>query len=133
MIFSEVYLGNMGVPYRMLGRALVHGFRRSSREGAAGPPQLCETFVSAGIMRLVHQEIFEHRVAEGSAEERCHHRLSQYRAPLSPNQMCENSGHVWTLPFGARRIFRTAHRNPLPTGTLRADRPDHLTASADNR
>ena len=36
--------------------------------------------------RLVDQTLSEHRAAEGPADERCHHRLSQYRAPLSlPN------------------------------------------------
>ena len=45
--------------------------------------------------RMVDQTIFEHRAAEGPADERCHHRLSQCRAPLSPNQMCEK---LWTLP-----------------------------------
>ena len=45
--------------------------------------------------RVVDQEILEHRAAEGPADERCHHRLSQCRAPLSPNQMCEK---FWTLP-----------------------------------
>jgi hypothetical protein len=38
--------------------------------------------------RLVDPAIFEPRAAE-PAYERCHHRLSQRRAPLSPNQMCE--------------------------------------------
>jgi putative methyltransferase (TIGR04325 family) len=32
---------------------------------------------------VVDQEISEHRVAEGPADERCHHRVSQGRAPLS--------------------------------------------------
>src|SRR5262245_49273120 len=32
---------------------------------------------------MVDQEISEHRVAEGLADERCHHRVSQGRAPLS--------------------------------------------------
>src|SRR5262245_27688251 len=32
---------------------------------------------------MVDQKIFEHRVAEGPADERCHHRVSQGRAPLS--------------------------------------------------
>ena len=45
--------------------------------------------------RVVNQTIFEHRATEGPADERCHHRLSQCRAPLSPNQMCEK---LWTLP-----------------------------------
>ena len=45
--------------------------------------------------RMVDQEIFEHRAAEGPADERCHHRLSQDWEPLSPNRMCEK---LWTLP-----------------------------------
>ena len=51
--------------------------------------------------RVVDQTLLEHRTAEGPADERCHHRLSQCRAPLSPNQMCEK---LWTLPtiVGAR-------------------------------
>ena len=65
--------------------------------------------------RLVDQKIFEHRVSEGSADERCYHRLSQCRAPLSPIQCAKNTGHyhhhrhsaipnqikhcsVWSLP-----------------------------------
>ncbi len=35
------------------------------------------------------------RAAEAPADERCHNCVSQCRAPLSPNQMCER---VWTLP-----------------------------------
>jgi hypothetical protein len=42
-----------------------------------------------------HGALLEHRAAEGPADERCHHRLSQRRAPLSPYQMCEK---LWTLP-----------------------------------
>src|SRR5262249_50618610 len=44
---------------------------------------------------MVDQTIPEHRTAEGPADERCHHRLSQRRTPLSPNPMCEK---FWTLP-----------------------------------
>src|SRR5262249_9010475 len=32
---------------------------------------------------VVDQKISEHRVAEGPADERCHHRVSQGRVPLS--------------------------------------------------
>jgi hypothetical protein len=43
---------------------------------------------------VVDQEIPEHRAAEGPADEsRSHPRLSQCRAPLSPNQSAKNSGH----------------------------------------
>jgi hypothetical protein len=45
--------------------------------------------------RLVCQEISERRAAEGPADERCHHRLSQPRVPRSPKQKCER---LWTLP-----------------------------------
>src|SRR5262249_26481212 len=44
---------------------------------------------------MVDQTIPEHRTAEGPADERCHHRLSQRRTPLSLNPMCEK---FWTLP-----------------------------------
>src|SRR5262249_48678008 len=47
--------------------------------------------------RLVDQTLSEHRAAEGAEHEGCHHRVSQCRAPLSPNQMCEK---LWTLPGG---------------------------------
>ena len=60
--------------------------------------------------RVVDQTILEHRAAEGPADERCHHCVSQCRAPLSPNQMCEK---VWTCvdaPVSARRIFSSAGR-----------------------
>jgi hypothetical protein len=49
--------------------------------------------------RMVDQEVLEHRAAEGPADERSCLRLSQWRAPLSPNQMCEK---LWTLPRSAR-------------------------------
>src|SRR5262249_7378183 len=39
---------------------------------------------------MVDQEIPEHRAAEGSADERRHHRLSQRWDPLSPNQSAKN-------------------------------------------
>ena len=45
--------------------------------------------------RVVDQTLSEHRAAEGPADERCHHRLSQCRAPLSQNHMCEK---LWALP-----------------------------------
>src|SRR5262245_62757387 len=44
---------------------------------------------------MVDQEISQHRAAEGS-DERCHHRVSQGRAPLSQNRKCER---FWTLPI----------------------------------
>src|SRR5215468_9435431 len=43
---------------------------------------------------MVDQKISQHRAAEGS-DERCHHRVSQGRAPLSQNRKCER---FWTLP-----------------------------------
>ena len=49
------------------------------------------------------EEIFEHRAAEGPADERCHHRLSQCRAPLSQTESAKNSGHYPGAP-GAKNI-----------------------------
>ena len=45
--------------------------------------------------------------AEGPADERGHHRLSQYRAPLSPRPKCEN---CWTLPPGTLALREVAAR-----------------------
>jgi len=42
---------------------------------------------------MVDQEISQHRAAEGSADERCHHRISQGRAPLSQTESAKDSGH----------------------------------------
>ena len=49
--------------------------------------------------RVVDQTLFEYRPAEGPADERSHHRLSQYRAPLSPNKCAKNSGHYRMAHF----------------------------------
>ena len=42
---------------------------------------------------VVDQEISEHRVVEGPADERCHHRVSQGRVPLSQTESAKDSGH----------------------------------------
>src|SRR5215472_10454142 len=52
---------------------------------------------------MVDQEISQHRAAEGS-DERCHHRVSQGRAPLSQNRKCER---FWTLPPPDKCTCRT--------------------------
>jgi hypothetical protein len=44
---------------------------------------------------LVNQTLSEYRAAEGPADERCYHRLSQCPGAAQPNQMCEN---LWILP-----------------------------------
>ena len=41
---------------------------------------------------MVDQEISQHRAAEGS-DERCHHRVSQGRVPLSQTESAKESGH----------------------------------------
>ena len=51
--------------------------------------------------RLVDQTRSEYRAAEGPADERCYHRLSHRRAPLSPK--CPvNSGRLWRLSLAMR-------------------------------
>jgi hypothetical protein len=50
--------------------------------------------------RMVDQTLSEYRALEGAAVERIHHRLSQCRAPISPNQMCQK-----TLDTTARELF----------------------------
>jgi len=57
--------------------------------------------------RLVCQEISERRAAEGPANERCHHRLSQRRVPLSPNQKCRVSLPL-RRPSNLKNKFRRA-------------------------
>src|SRR6516225_5448155 len=72
---------------------------------------------------MVDQEISQHRAAEGPADERCHHRVSQGRAPLSQNRKCER---FWTLPASRHALLT---RPQLPqTGawdepTIKTDRP----------
>jgi hypothetical protein len=78
----------------------------------------CDGLDSQRMRHLCHlfwwigEEISEHRAVEGPADERCHHRLSQCREPLSPNQMCER---LWT-PSRRRR----AHTAVICAGLARA-------------
>src|SRR5262245_5324925 len=51
---------------------------------------------------MVDQEISQHRAAEGS-DERCHHRVSQGRVPLSQTESAKDSGHY------PRRDTRAGH------------------------
>jgi hypothetical protein len=78
------------------------------------PKHRAQTFETAIIERYrrressVEEALIE--MAEGPADEGSHHRLSQSRAPLSPNQMCQK---LWTCvdaPVSARRIFGSARR-----------------------
>ena len=72
--------------------------------------------------RLVEQTLPKHRTAEGPADERCHHRLSQYRAPLSFEQneeLCSNAETVATAYLSQRdrwkstEIFHRARASAL--------------------
>src|SRR4029453_3969078 len=48
-----------------------------------GQSALCREAAPHRRHGVVDQKISEHRVAEGPADERCHHRVSQGRVPLS--------------------------------------------------
>ncbi len=48
-------------------------------------PSDCDQAATCRRHGLADQAISEHGTAEGPADERCHHGLSQCRAPLSPN------------------------------------------------
>jgi hypothetical protein len=49
---------------------------------------------------MVDQEISQHRAAEGPADERCHHRVSQGRAPLSQTEkILDTTGHLCQVKF----------------------------------
>src|SRR5215831_3967071 len=65
---------------------------------------------------MVDQKISQHRAAEGS-DERCHHRVSQGRAPLSQNRKCER---FWTLPP------QTGQRPPCANVSFGGSRTSHL-------
>src|SRR5215469_13264684 len=56
-------------------------------------------------VRRGDQEISEHRVVEGPADERCHHRVSQGRVPLSQPKVRKILDTTWqkaSLAHGAR-------------------------------
>src|SRR5215470_6449862 len=67
---------------------------------------------------MVDQEISQHRAAEGS-DERCHHRVSQGRAPLSQNRKCER---FWTLPHLDRVVRGTVEETLNALLDAEADR-----------
>src|SRR5262249_38517874 len=50
---------------------------------------------------VVYEEISQHRAAQGPADERCHHRVSQGRAPLSQTESAKDSGHYRIFEFSA--------------------------------
>jgi hypothetical protein len=47
------------------------------------------------------------RAEAGPADERCHHRLSKCRAPLSSNQKCEK---LWALPAKPAQLIGVVER-----------------------
>jgi hypothetical protein len=53
---------------------------------------------------VVDEEISQHRAAQGPADERCSHRVSQGRVPLSQTESAKDSGHYLPVP------------HPVPTG-----------------
>src|SRR6266516_3460284 len=53
---------------------------------------------------VVDQEISEHRVVEGPADERCHHRVSQGRAPLSQPKVRKILDTTSALNLAAARL-----------------------------
>src|SRR5262245_56681785 len=68
---------------------------------------------------MVDQAISEHRAAEGSAGERCHHRVSQPGA-AQPNRKCER---FWTLPGATVRLAVNAVTEKRRSRNVLADAP----------
>src|SRR6266540_5291418 len=68
---------------------------------------------------MVDQEISQYRVAEGSADERCHHRVSQGRAPLSQTESAKDSGHYRTECPASRAAFTVSRPTPLLAPMIR--------------
>jgi Transposase, Mutator family len=66
---------------------ILREIRRRTRVVGAFPDGQSALNLAAARLRHMHgvvdQKISEHRVAEGPADERCHHRVSQGRVPLS--------------------------------------------------
>jgi hypothetical protein len=72
--------------------------------------------------------------AEGSADERCHHRLSQYREPLSPIKCAKNSGHYQrNSGFGLRSAPRQAYGFRHGPILLECEKCKHLAYVAGGR
>jgi len=78
---------------------ILREIRRRTRVVGAFPDGQSALNLAAARLRHIAGTAWstkEHRAAEGPADERCHNCVSQCRAPLSPNQMCEK---FWTLPL----------------------------------
>src|SRR5262249_46056907 len=58
---------------------------------------------------VVYEEISQHRAAQGPADERCDHRVSQGRVPLSQTESAKDSGHY--------RAWSAAHEFILASNT----------------
>ena len=77
-------------------KRIVREIRRRTRVVGAFPDGQSALNLAAARLRHIagtawSTKIPEHRAAEGPADERCHHCVSQCRAPLSPIQMRERS------------------------------------------
>jgi hypothetical protein len=59
---------------------------------STSPPRGCATSGHG----VVYQEISQHRAAQGPADERCHHHVSQSRVTLSQIESAKDSGHYLT-------------------------------------
>jgi hypothetical protein len=107
-----------GWPMRPSLERILRDIRRRTRVVGSSPDgQSALNLATARPRHIVgtafDQTLSEHRAAEGPADERCYHRLSQCRAPLSPNQMCEK---LWTLPSCEGAVVPP----PAATSTLTA-------------
>src|SRR5262249_42142448 len=69
-------------------RCIPREIRRRTRVVGAFPDG--QSALNHGV---VDEEISEHRAAEGPADERCHHRVSQGGGPLSQTERAKDSGH----------------------------------------
>src|SRR5262245_48184389 len=59
---------------------------------------------------VVDEEVSEHRVAEGPADERCHHRVSQGRVPLSQTESAKDSGHYPAESARRQKLLSSSFR-----------------------
>jgi putative transposase len=78
---------------------ILREIRRRTRVVGAFPDGQSALNLAAARLRHIAgtawstKQISQHRAAEGPADERCHHRVSQGRAPLSQTESAKDSGH----------------------------------------
>jgi transposase-like protein len=94
---------------------ILREIRRRTRVVGAFPDGQSALNLAAARLRHIagtawSTKISQHRATQGPADERCHHRVSQGRVPLSQTESAKDSGHYlagWQHEGGAGPAFGT--------------------------